>query len=987
MNYKWKDVLPVNYWVQNILPQSYTDSLSFQELLAKVIAMLNKVIENNNMIPQYVQDMILAYISSGEIGNVVRDILANYMLNVKNPPNNLTPAIGDGSADDTEAIQGCLDYANANGGKCIYFPSGSYLTQSLDWKNNVSVCGFDRSTTRIVLKGGAVKPLISGTVNNVTISKLKLDGNMDIQVNNIDLIDLTGSDIILTDLDFTDGYNLVKINATGNISGSLLVFDTAVVDAFVISGAGIVNFDNIMFKKLSALNGRYIINNSVDNAVFTQIYSVATTDVAINNTGNKAVFEGQILNTTSNIITDIGISTFTNFYSNGGTVQKSVLDEKTAREIADTALQLAIDEEEAYRINAVIDLQNTDTALQLAVDSVEADVAENSLQISGIAINVKTMLCDDGQYVKGDGVHDDTTGINKALALGKKIYFPKGVYVCEIAITTHTLSGHSADDTYLVARSQNGYALSIHQNGVWFGTVVENLSFSGGLSIGRNGGCVRFGHEPYVVGDEYAGGVKFKNCNFTDSDICILKQYGNIGNSYEHCRFTSSNYHYLVNKLTTSDPMHSGDDTFYKCHFDASAKCSYYFAETSLSDKIVFNDCIFETNSGFNIFAKLDTANEVDQQQGFELINTHMENSATAGSVTLYDGNVYTPVYVELHNIRKFLASNTVLENIKLFNSTIIAENAPSISYVSLDGNSLYYPTNPANAMYQDNKYVPLITGSRRTVSDPATMITKPRKTVSSNDNSYVFSETFDNRPKTFSGGIVSLTTKKVRDGILFGGCAELTVPANNGTSLMDMGSRPANKWVVISLDIKKIGGNSASEIHVKGGASYLMKNIQNVLANYSNTWVSLLAILPPSVSADTLHLSFMASNVESVYHLSALQVQQFDLLSEAVRYVDSGIFSISADDNFGRPVVTYDASTPVTGYWRKGDMILNTNPSTNTTGWVCTLSGSPGTWIPIVSIPVVPAQADSVASDVTTVVADFNSLLGKLRTAGYLAV
>ena len=44
-------------------------------------------------------------------------------------------------------------------------------------------------------------------------------------------------------------------------------------------------------------------------------------------------------------------------------------------------------------------------------------------------VNVKNYLCDDGQYVQGDGIHDDTTGIQKALNEGLEVYFPRGTYL------------------------------------------------------------------------------------------------------------------------------------------------------------------------------------------------------------------------------------------------------------------------------------------------------------------------------------------------------------------------------------------------------------------------------------------------------------------------------------------------------------------------------------------------------------------------------
>ena len=130
MSFNWNKVKAAccERWL--VLPTVYSDALSYGEQLDKFCYQLNQLIENNNILPDFIIDMIKEYINSGAIGEVVRDILADYILNVKYPPEGIKPAVGDGSADDTEAIQGCIDYASANGG-VVYFPYGSYLTQPL----------------------------------------------------------------------------------------------------------------------------------------------------------------------------------------------------------------------------------------------------------------------------------------------------------------------------------------------------------------------------------------------------------------------------------------------------------------------------------------------------------------------------------------------------------------------------------------------------------------------------------------------------------------------------------------------------------------------------------------------------------------------------------------------------------------------------------------------------------------------------------------
>lgn len=257
------EVKPLYYWVQHILPLVYDDSLSYMELLGKVTKILNELVENNNLLPDYIMQLIKEYISSGEIEKVLSEVLANYMLNVKFPPKGLTPAVGDGSADDTEAIQGCIDYAYQNGGMAVYFPSGAYLTQPLTLNEKVTLFGQDRYTTRIVMKGGATKPLFTGTIDEMSLTGLGFDGNMDIQVNNVNLFTITVNSAIITNCLLTDGYDLLNITVNNELQLDNILFRHAVENALVVGGAGYVQGDNLIFKSLSTLIGKnYVILNT-----------------------------------------------------------------------------------------------------------------------------------------------------------------------------------------------------------------------------------------------------------------------------------------------------------------------------------------------------------------------------------------------------------------------------------------------------------------------------------------------------------------------------------------------------------------------------------------------------------------------------------------------------------------------------------------------------------------------------------------------------
>lgn len=282
------EVKPLCYWVQHILPLVYDDSLSYMELLGRVTKKLNDLIVNNNNLPDFITELIKEYISSGAIEKVLAEVLANYMLNVKFPPAGLKPATGDGSADDTEAIQGCIDYAYNNGGMSVYFPSGSYLTQSLILRNKAILFGQDRYTTRLVMKGGATTAMFTGDVDELTLTGLGFDGNMDIQVNNINLFAISVNSAIIANCLLTDGYDLLNITVNEDLQLSDVIFKHAVENALVLKGEGIVQGNNLVFKSVSALVGKNFVVMDVSKSILEQLkcYGASPNAVLINGSNN-----------------------------------------------------------------------------------------------------------------------------------------------------------------------------------------------------------------------------------------------------------------------------------------------------------------------------------------------------------------------------------------------------------------------------------------------------------------------------------------------------------------------------------------------------------------------------------------------------------------------------------------------------------------------------------------------------------------------------
>jgi uncharacterized lipoprotein YehR (DUF1307 family) len=289
------DVETLRYWTLKVLPLVYDDALSYAEVQGKIVKKLNEVIKNNNELPAYIRELIKTYISSSEIDNIIAEILSDYMLSVKNPPENLKPAVGDGSADDTEAIQGCLEYAKAHNGMCVYFPSGAYLTGTLTLPENsdVTMFGQGRYVTRLVLRGGVTEPMLKGNVKTLTLTGLTFDGNGDIQVNNVDLIDCSGVNISISQCILTDGFTLAKLTSSNNIQISHTVFDHAIENALTIAGTGDSNCSNITFNSISTLVGKEFIKLDSDNNVIKcSVTSDATKLLTINGNNNYVEIDG-----------------------------------------------------------------------------------------------------------------------------------------------------------------------------------------------------------------------------------------------------------------------------------------------------------------------------------------------------------------------------------------------------------------------------------------------------------------------------------------------------------------------------------------------------------------------------------------------------------------------------------------------------------------------------------------------------------------------
>ena len=328
INNLFNPVTPLKFWCQKVLPLVYDDSLSYYEVLCKVSEKINELIENNENLPDYITEEIKQQLSDTNLEKIVGSYLTDFVLNVKFPPEGIPASIGDGVTDDHDSIQMCIDYANENGGKALYFPDGIYITSPLTLKNNVSIFGASTNSSIIKLKANSTNSLFSGTSSNNTITRITIDGNISSQINELTLISLNGSNISFDNLVLSNSNKAINIINTGNIlmMDSLRLYNCPYF--IQLSGSGYAVCNNLYFNNTSVASSNSLINNSLPNSMFTNLYSILTINTAITNTGSKCYYSG-IINNATNIVNDNTNNTSYDFYGNKKLFANNSITENT----------------------------------------------------------------------------------------------------------------------------------------------------------------------------------------------------------------------------------------------------------------------------------------------------------------------------------------------------------------------------------------------------------------------------------------------------------------------------------------------------------------------------------------------------------------------------------------------------------------------------------------------------------------------------------
>ena len=248
--------------------------------------------------------------------------------------------------------------------------------------------------------------------------------------------------------------------------------------------------------------------------------------------------------------------------------------------------KIILDENVAAKL--AIDIQTINSQLDNINEKLTNDIGTINSQLDTVArnilgkINVKQFKCDDGEYVKGDYKHDDTSGIKKALQYIKEnystcnvLFFPAGCYL--ISETIEIPSGCVLEGS--------GRPITRQVGGTLFRRNSDIIMFS---VDGTNAS-----HETPFINNQ------FKNIGFND-----------LGKDYVKPQLRLKNLHYFLiencifyNGMKQLELEGCFDSRILNTDFQSGGSKDYSLSAVNLLDsnsplavnnQIIFENCRFE---------------------------------------------------------------------------------------------------------------------------------------------------------------------------------------------------------------------------------------------------------------------------------------------------------------------------------------------------------------------------------------------------------
>lgn len=394
------DIKKIRFWCQKVIPLVYDNSLSYYEVLCKVVDYLNKVIEDMNEIPSYIDAKIEEALDDEHLKELIEEVVANI----------------------ESAISSNNEHDNTNS-------SADYNIGQMLWWN-----------------GKLYKVIRTVDAGDTFI----LDTNIEL-VNFEDLfndfVDEVKHDISAND----DGTNATASNDWNKgqlvwLNDNLYIVTKNITEgnAYVFSGDN-ANVREITIEEL--LNG-------VTDAIK---HGITSNDDGINTVASQPLTEGEWIwldNILYVVLSDIAEGDAYVFSGGSANVREITVEElnsvvyypNTKKIIIHSKIDDYNELGEKNYVDSLYAIDSNNNPIDVLLSDRETRLKLDNLDI----VNVK----DYGAL--GDGVTDDTTAIMAAIAYAqssdvcKLVYFPSGIYRITDSITIEYVAGKNLSSVSLL---------------------------------------------------------------------------------------------------------------------------------------------------------------------------------------------------------------------------------------------------------------------------------------------------------------------------------------------------------------------------------------------------------------------------------------------------------------------------------------------------------------------------------------------------------
>ena len=525
----------------------------------------------------------------------------------------------------------------------------------------------------------------------------------------------------------------------------------------------------------------------------------------------------------------------------------------------------------------------------------------------------------------GNGVANDTTAFNLAIATGKRVYVPAGTYLINATINNKTIIYGDGSTVSIIKPFNTATAAMTYTQtagttgGYWtYHSEIRDLSFRSAAKVGVGFTFGQTNPASYQTNDEYANNVNFYNCYFYGLDKGVQFPFGNIGSSFYSCGFSTNKYGVYTLNNKYGGVMHAGNKYFYDgefsgndcgfyCNntadgfggisftntiFEANSLAAYVFSESVMITPVVFNTVWFEANSAASVTIDSWSGTTVTTQTVVGG-NTIFDNAGSDSGASFQFSNSFfsdcqlkaAGAQVIVNNCRSERASGVNGKNsiVTGINSTLIQNNCYGDQGPS-QGNNVYSTGTvkiirnsiaaiPTNASVNWATVFPR--NSKITSYGPSLKIAVPFTSAESTTGSFAF-----------TGSVVS-------DGQIYSTCNEFTQSAFLSTQYSGVTNSNltlvSGKYYVFTFDAKITVGSMYFNVWDRSTAQWSTGMTCSTL----NTWYT-FASIGLATNTSTIYLDFQGNNVDATWRVSALQIHLFNTMSQAQAFLAGSAYAAS---------------------------------------------------------------------------------------------